>query len=78
MMMVICPNAGSLAFTSLGGWVEWGGFQLPSSQIILSEQLVQGRYAVAWGIKYAIKDRHIYECMQYKTLDYLWGNACNI
>ena len=27
----------------------WGGFPLPSSQTIMGEQLVQGRYAVDWG-----------------------------
>ena len=31
------------------GWDEWDGFPLPSSQTIMAEQLVQGRYAVAWG-----------------------------
>ena len=30
-------------------WDEWGGFPLPSSQTVMGEQLVQGRYAVAWG-----------------------------
>ena len=30
-------------------WDELGGFPLPSSQTIMSEQLVQGRYAETWG-----------------------------
>ena len=47
-MMVLCPKAGSLAL-SHRGWDERGGFPLASSQTIMGEQLVQGRYAVAWG-----------------------------
>ena len=36
-------------FYAIWGWDEWGGFPLPSSQTIMGEQLVQGRYTVAWG-----------------------------
>jgi len=46
IIMVLCPKAGSLAFT-----LPWDDvsevFPLPSSQTIMGEQLVQGRYAVA-------------------------------
>src|SRR6218665_1566434 len=48
MMMILCPKAGSLAFTPPGDEMsEVVSCCLPQS--IMGEQLVQGRYAVAWG-----------------------------
>jgi len=45
--MVLCPKAGSLAFTPPGNEMSGGGILLPSSKTMMGEQLVQGRYAVA-------------------------------
>ena len=47
MLMVICPKPGSFGFYATWGWGEWGGFPLTSSQTIIAEQLVQGRYALS-------------------------------
>jgi len=44
-MMVLCPKAGSLAFTSPGDEMS----EVPSSQTVMGEQLVKGCYTVAWG-----------------------------
>ena len=51
MIIILCPKGGSLDFTPPGDEMCGVGFALPSSQtiIIMSEQLVQGRYTVAWG-----------------------------
>jgi len=47
--MNLCPNAGSLDFTPLGDGMSEVAFRCTSSSqtIIMSEQLVQVRYAVA-------------------------------
>ena len=43
------PKGRFIGFYATWGWDEWGGFPLPYSQTIMGDQLVQGRYAVAWG-----------------------------
>jgi len=54
-MYILCDDGSALpegrffGFYATWKWDEWDGFPLPSSQTIMGEQLVQGRYAVAWG-----------------------------
>jgi len=43
------PEGRFIGFYATWEWDEWGGFPLPSSQTIMGEQFVQGRYVVAWG-----------------------------
>jgi len=50
MIMGSLPEGRFFGFYATWEWDEWGGFPLSSSQTIMGEQLVQGRYAVAWGI----------------------------
>ena len=43
------PDGRFIGFYATRWWDEWDGLPLPISQPIMDEQLVQGRYAVAWG-----------------------------